>query len=146
MRTLCYLENSLIISIFSEPKHHLCVCVCVCVCVSCSVVSNSWQPHGLWPARLFCQWDSPGKNTGEGCLFLPQGIFPGQGSKPSLLHWQVDSLPLCHLGSLKFNLQHVNYEQVPTLFGPQSEARMSFLMFAYFSLFFSLLSLTCNLS
>ena len=24
----------------------LCVCVCVCVCVSCSVVSNSLQPHG----------------------------------------------------------------------------------------------------
>ena len=23
------------------------VCVCVCVCVSCSVVSNSLQPHGL---------------------------------------------------------------------------------------------------
>ena len=31
----------------------MCVCVCVCVCVSalvsatCSVVSNSSQPHGL---------------------------------------------------------------------------------------------------
>ena len=26
-----------------------------------------WGPHGLWPARLFCPWNSPGKNTGEGC-------------------------------------------------------------------------------
>ena len=28
--------------------------------------------HGLWPARLLCPWDSPGKNTGVGCQFLPQ--------------------------------------------------------------------------
>ena len=33
---------------------------------------------------------SPGKNTGVGCHFLLQGIFP----TPHLLHWQVDSLPL----------------------------------------------------
>ena len=26
-----------------------------------SVVSDSLQPHGLWPARLLCPWDSPGK-------------------------------------------------------------------------------------
>ena len=25
------------------------------------------QPHGLWPTRLLCLWDSPGRNTGEGC-------------------------------------------------------------------------------
>ena len=39
----------------------------------------------------------------EGRHFLLQGIFPTQGSNPSLLcllHWQADSLPLCHLGSL----------------------------------------------
>ena len=28
-----------------------------------------------------------------------RGVFPGQGSKPGLLHWQVDSLPLSHQGS-----------------------------------------------
>ena len=27
------------------------------------------------------------------------GIFPDQGSNPCLLQWQVDSLPLTHLGS-----------------------------------------------
>ena len=31
--------------------------------------------HGLEPARLFCPWDSPGKNTGAGCHALLQGIF-----------------------------------------------------------------------
>ena len=43
----------------------------------------------------------PGKNTGVGCLFLPQGIFLIQGLNLCplcLLHWQVDSLPLHHLG------------------------------------------------
>ena len=44
------------------------------------------QPHGLWPTRLLCPWDSPGKNTGVGCHFLLQGMFPTQGSNPGLLH------------------------------------------------------------
>ena len=37
------------------------------VCISYSVMSNSLQPHGLYPTRLLCPWDSPGKNTGVGC-------------------------------------------------------------------------------
>ena len=36
-------------------------------------------------------WDFPGKNTGEDCNFLLQGIFPTQGT------W--DSLLLSHQGS-----------------------------------------------
>ena len=31
--------------------------------------------------------DSPGKNTGLGCYFLLQGIFPTEGSNWCLLHW-----------------------------------------------------------
>ena len=67
-----------------------------------TVVSDSAQPHGLQPDRLLCPWDSLGKNTGVGCHFLLQGIFPTQGSNPRLpclLDWQADSLPLSHLGS-----------------------------------------------
>ena len=45
-----------------------------------------WQPHGLQPAGLLCPWDLPGKNTGVGCHFLLQGIFPTQRWNPSLLH------------------------------------------------------------
>ena len=41
----------------------------------------------------------PGKNTGVGCHFLLKGIFLTQGSNASLLHCQVDSSPLNHLGS-----------------------------------------------
>ena len=53
-------------------------------------------------ARPLCPWNFPGKNTGVGCHFLFQEIFPTQGSNPylwHLLHWQADSLPLPHLGS-----------------------------------------------
>ena len=36
--------------------------------------------------------DFQGKNTGVGCNFLFEGIFLTQGSNPSVLHWQADSL------------------------------------------------------
>ena len=44
----------------------------------------------------------PRKCPGKDSCFLFQGIFPTQGSNPhllSLLHWQVDSLPLSLQGS-----------------------------------------------
>ena len=59
----------------------------------CSIKSNSLQPHGLQPTRLFCPWNFPGKNTGVGCHLL-QRIFLTQGSNLcllSLLHQPVDS-------------------------------------------------------
>ena len=55
-----------------------------CVCV-CSVVSSSLRPHGRQPARLLCPWDFSGKNTGLGCHFLIEGIFPTQGLNPCFL-------------------------------------------------------------
>ena len=39
------------------------------------------------PRRLPCPWDFPSKNTGVGCHFLLQGIFPTQGSNLNLLDW-----------------------------------------------------------
>ena len=48
----------------------VCVCVCVCVYISHLVMSDSLQPHGLYPTSLLCPWDSLGKNTGVGCHFL----------------------------------------------------------------------------
>ena len=68
-------------------------------CSVTSVVSSSLLPHGLWPARLFRPWDSPGKNTGVGCHALLQGIFPTQGSNPRFLHCRQSLYPLSHLGS-----------------------------------------------
>ena len=67
--------------------------------VSRLVLSNSLWPHRLYPTRLLCPWDFPGKNKGMGCRFLLQGIFPTQGLNSSLLHWQVVTLPLSQQGS-----------------------------------------------
>ena len=55
-------------------------------------VSNSLPSRGLQNTKLLCPWDSPGKNTGVGCHFLLQRIFPTQGLNLCLLHWQADSL------------------------------------------------------
>ena len=35
-------------------------------------MSDSVRPHRRQPTRLRHPWDSPGKNTGVGCQFLPQ--------------------------------------------------------------------------
>ena len=47
-------------------------------------------------ARLLCLWFFSGKNTGVGCNFFLQGIFPTQGSNLHFLPSQVYSLPLSH--------------------------------------------------
>ena len=81
----------------SMPSCALVYLYCMCVLVwvlSRSVMSDSWQSHGLWPFRPLCPWNFPWKNTGVGCHFFFQGMFPTQGSNPCLLH----SLPLIHLG------------------------------------------------
>ena len=39
--------------------------VCV-LCVSRSVVSDALRPHGLYPSKLLCPWNSPGMNAGMG--------------------------------------------------------------------------------
>ena len=72
---------------------HCCYCLVV---KSCSTLL--W-PHGLYPTRLLCPWDFPGKNTGEGCHFLLRGIFLTRESNLGLLHWQVDSFPQSQRGS-----------------------------------------------
>ena len=56
------------------------VCVCVLSCVA------SLQPHGLYPTRLLCPWDFPGKKTGVGCHFL--------------LYWEI-VVPKIHITQLK---------------------------------------------
>ena len=62
-------------------------------------MSHSLRPDGLWPSRLFLPWGFSGKNTGVGCLFLLQGIFPSQGLNPGLLHYRQIVYGLSHQGS-----------------------------------------------
>ena len=56
-----------------------------------SVVYNSLGPHGL-----YSPWNSPGYNTGVSSLSLLQGIFPTQGSNPSLPHYRWILYQLSH--------------------------------------------------
>ena len=76
----------------------LCVCVCMCAqsCLTlrhptdCSLPGSS--VHGIFQEEYW-----------SGLPFPPLGDLPNPGIKLSLLcllHWQVDSLSLCHLGSL----------------------------------------------
>ena len=43
------------------------------------------------------------------CHFLLREIFLTQGWNPRLMHWQADSLPLCHLG----NIQYLSCQTLP---------------------------------
>ena len=60
---------------------------------SCSVVSDS-----LWPHGLYSPWNSSNQNTGVGSLFLLQ-IFPTQGLNPALPHGRQTLYQLSHQGS-----------------------------------------------
>ena len=68
-----------------------------------SVVSDSFQPHGLQPGRLLCPWNSVGKNTGVGCRSLLQGIFPTQGSNLGFLRFRQ----ICY---------HLRHQESPTCY------------------------------
>ena len=61
---------------------------------SCSVMSNSWQPYGL-----YSPWNSPSRSTGVGRFSFLQRIFPTQGSNPGLPHCEWILYHLSHRGS-----------------------------------------------
>ena len=49
---------------------------------SCPTLAIPWTVG----CRLLCPWYSPGEETGVGCHFLLQRIFPTQGLSPGLLY------------------------------------------------------------
>ena len=55
----------------------------------------------------FCPWCFPSQITRVIFHFLLQVIFLTLGSNMHLLHWQVDSLPLPHLGLLPSKLHQI---------------------------------------
>ena len=78
-------------------NHHINVCV-RSVVQSCLTLCD---PMDCSPPGFSVHGDSPGNRTGVDCHAFLQGIFQTQGSNPhllSLLHCQVGSSPLCHLG------------------------------------------------
>ena len=80
----------------TSKGHYTC-----CVCMGnqlCLTLVTAW----LYPARLLCPWNSPGKSTGVSCHFLLQEIFLTQGLNLSLLlgrwvlsHWTTWETFLC---------------------------------------------------
>ena len=68
-------------------------------------LSMEFSRQEYW-SSIMCM-EKKKKNTGVGCHFLLQGIFPTQGLNPGLLHLlhcRADSLPLTHPGSPIFNI------------------------------------------
>ena len=93
VRTSCHAHNSFI-------KHGVCYYPHVTgeseiLAQSCLTLCD---PMDHKPARLLCPWNSPGKNTGVGCHFLLQGIFPTQELNPDLLHCRWTLYHLSHQG------------------------------------------------
>ena len=71
-----------VVFIFENNLH---ISGCVSSHQVASVMSDSLWPCGLWPSRLLCPWDSPGKNTGVCCHALLQGLFRTQALNPHLM-------------------------------------------------------------
>ena len=98
-----------------------------CECMrACSVVSDSLWPHGLIAYQALLSREFSRQEYGAGCHFLLQGISPTQGSNPCLfrlLHWQADSLPLCHLRSPVHSVYPFNVN-VYTMLRAQTTAGM----------------------
>ena len=85
--------------------------------------------HGLYPPRLLCPWNFPGKNTGVSCYFFLQGIFLTRASNPHLLcllYWQTDfttvspgkpnyfsTVIIKYRNSMKYLLQFIILQQEP---------------------------------
>ena len=67
-------------------------------CVLTQLCPTLWS-YGLQPARLLCPGDFPGKNSGMGCHFLLQRIFPTQGLNPGLPNCKQILYHLSHQGS-----------------------------------------------
>ena len=76
------------------------------VAQSCPIL---YDPMDSCPPGLLHPWDSPGKNTGVGCHFLLQGIFPTQGLDPDGdLHCRQMLYPLSYQGSSNYQLNRVS--------------------------------------
>ena len=98
-KTLKVFKVFLILELWTCDIYHLCIlCVCICLVAQsfltlCNAMDSSppdFSVHGIFPT----------KNTGVGCTFFLLRIFLTQGLNSCPLHWQADSLPLSHLGSL----------------------------------------------
>ena len=94
---------------------------------SCSVISNSLRPHGLYSS-----WNSPGRNTGVGSHSLLQGIFLTQGSNPGLPHCRRILYQLSHQGSPRI-LEWVTYPFSSKSSQPRNQTGVSCIASGFFT-------------
>ena len=81
---------------------------------SCSVMSDSATPWTVTLPGSSVHGDSPGENTGVDCHALLQGIFPTQGSNPSLPHCRQILDRLSHKGASHMDTSHIGLGAQPT--------------------------------
>ena len=75
-------------------------CLTPCDLMDCSLPGSS--VHGIFP----------GKNTGVGCYFLLQEIFPTQGLNPGLPHCRQVLYHLSHQGNPIHNMHTYNFRSL----------------------------------
>ena len=115
--TLQYLEAGLYRIPPVDAESPICCC-----CWVVSVVSNSLQPHQLWPARLLCPWGFSRQEYWNGIPFPALGDLPYTGIKPRSSTLEVDSLPSeppgkprALLGTLEIIVQRLRYTLGPCI-------------------------------
>ena len=67
-----------------------------CCCLGAKSCPPLCDPMDCDPPTSSVHGISQAKNTGGGCHFLLQGIFPTRRWNLHLLQWKADSLPLNH--------------------------------------------------
>ena len=88
-----------------------CFLACIQISQELQLCPTLWDPMDC--TRLFCPWDSPGKNTGVVCHFLLPGDLSALENEPLIsyvyLLCQEGSLPLAPPGEWGYLLQEGNY-------------------------------------
>ena len=94
---------------------------------SCSVVSNSLQPHGL-----YSPWNPLGQSTGPGSLSLLQGIFLTQGLNTGLQRCRQILYRLSHQESPRI-LEWVAYLFSKRSPQPRNRTKVSYIAGRFFT-------------
>ena len=89
------------------------------LCLVAQLCLTLYDPMDCGPPGSSIHRDSPGKNTGEGCQALLQGILPMQGSNPSHLHCRQILYHLSHHSSPRI-LEWVAYPFLQGIFPTQN--------------------------
>ena len=95
-------------------------------------MSDSLQPHGLQPIRLFCPWRFSRQACWRGCHALLQGDLPTQGLTTVLSYCRQILYHLSHQGSPRI-LEWVAYPFSSVSSGPRNGAGVSCIAHRFFT-------------